>query len=76
MQYLTSQDASVRGIAAWVMGLLGAEEASPALVTLKKDEAALQLYIDRQIVECKVCKLAEEALDRLSSQSRKARRGL
>jgi hypothetical protein len=68
--YLTSQDASVRGIAAWVMGLLDAEEASPALVPLKKDEATLQLYIDRQIVECEVGRLAEEALERLSSRSR------
>jgi HEAT repeat protein len=67
MPYLASQDASVRGIAAWVIGWLGAEEAGPALVPLKKDEAALHLYIDRQIVECKVGKLAEEALERLSS---------
>jgi hypothetical protein len=67
MPYLTSQDAFVRGTAAWVMGLLGAEEAREALVALQKDETEIQLYIDRQIVRCKVGRLAAEALQRLSS---------
>lgn len=60
--YLKSRDAGIRGLAAWIMGLLGAEEARPCLEHLADDEARLQVYLERRLVEFSVKELAEEAL--------------
>ena len=51
LPYLGSPDANVRGLAAWIMGLLRAEEARPDLEQLTKDEAEVQLYIDRRLIK-------------------------
>lgn len=60
--YLDSSDATVRGLAAWIMGLLEVDEVRPSLEQLKKDESELKIYIDRRLIKCKVKELAEEAL--------------
>lgn len=62
--YLKSPDAAVRGHAAWIMGLLGVEEARPNLEQLKKDTAELQIYRDRKLIKVQVKDLAGE--DRLA----------
>ena len=60
--FLESPDATVRGLAAWTVGLLGAEPARPQLEALLGDEADVPLYIDgRLIVRC-VGDLAKDAL--------------
>lgn len=60
--YLESPDATVRGLAAWAVGLLGAEAARPQLEALLGDEAEVPLYIGgRLMVRC-VGDLAKEAL--------------
>nr|HID60004.1 HEAT repeat domain-containing protein [Desulfobacterales bacterium] len=46
-QYMKSPDETVRGLAAWIMGLLGVVEAGPALERLMEDNAVLQSYIGR-----------------------------
>ncbi len=61
-KYLQSQDATVRGLAAWTMGLLGAEEARLRLEGLLNDSAEVQLYLHHEIVSKRVTDLAKQAL--------------
>jgi HEAT repeat protein len=65
MGYLGAPDAGVRGTAAWVMGLLRAEEARAGLENLLDDGADLQLYVNETLVRRRVKELAREALERL-----------
>jgi len=67
--YLTSKDAAIRGLSAWVVGLIGMEEARSGLELLTEDEADLQVYIGRRGIKCQVKGLAKEALERLPSQT-------
>jgi len=66
--YLKSPDDTVRGLAAWIMGLLRAEEARPELEQLTEDETEVQMYIDRRLTKRRVKKLVDEALERLPVQ--------
>jgi hypothetical protein len=63
--YLQSSDASVRGHAAWLMGLLGVEKARSKLEQLKKDKAELQIYRNNKLIKTTVRELAEEAIGAL-----------
>lgn len=63
--YLESGDATVRGLAAWTIGLLGAEAACSQLESLLEDNAEIQLYLNRKLVACRVSELAEQALTAL-----------
>jgi len=63
--YLESSDATVRGLAGWIIGLLGTENARPSLETLTGDEAEIQVFIDSRIVILRVKDMAEEALGRI-----------
>lgn len=62
LPYLKSMDATVRGMAAWTFGLLGADVARPQLEALLVDEAEVSLYVDRRLVLRSVSDLAKEAL--------------
>ena len=59
---LGSTDATVRGLAALTLGLLGAEEARLELEDLSADDTEVHLYVDRQIGVRRVSELAEQAL--------------
>jgi HEAT repeat protein len=61
-KYLESSDATVRGLAAWASGLLGAQETRPRLQLLVNDDALLRLCIDNEFTQMRVRDLAEEAL--------------
>jgi len=61
--YLESTDANVRGLAAWVMGLLTVDDAGSQLRGLRNDKSQIQIYTDRGLVTCRVMDLAKEALD-------------
>lgn len=61
--YLESTDAHVRGLGAWVMGLLTVDDAVSQLQGLRNDESQIQMYTDRGLVTRRVMDLAEEALD-------------
>ena len=63
LPYLESTDATVRGLAARVMGLLAAQEAVSKLRGLKNDESQIQIYTDQGLVNQRVMDMAEEALD-------------
>jgi len=62
MQYLQSTDPAVRGLAAWLMGLLEAGDARTALEALTDDDAELSVYQNRKLINSCVKELAEEAL--------------
>jgi hypothetical protein len=67
--YLKSSDATVRGLAAWSIGLLGSEEASSELKPLLKDETKIQLYSGHKLLRRKVRELTKEALEKLSKST-------
>jgi hypothetical protein len=66
MPYLNSGDAFVRGLAAWVLGLLGAKEACPGLEQLAMDENLIDIYLDLKLIRRPVKDLATDALKRLN----------
>ena len=63
--YLKSGDANVRGLAAWIIGLIGASSARSGLEHLTRDEAEIQMYVDRKLIKQKVKELAAKALEKL-----------
>ncbi len=63
--YLDSPDATLRGLAVWVIGMLGPEEAGSRLEELRNDENQIRIYIGRRLIRRSVGDLAEEALKRL-----------
>ena len=62
LPYLQSGDSAVRGLAAWLMGLLEAGDARTALEALTDDDAELSVYQNRKLINSCVKELAEEAL--------------
>ncbi len=63
--YLESSDATVRGRAAWALGLLGASEARTKLEALLGDREEVRIYLDRELVRSSVGDLASQALNRI-----------
>ena len=63
--YLKSGDANVRGLAVWVMGLLGAEKARSELERLTEDEAEIDFYSRHEILKKQIKDLAQEALKKM-----------
>jgi hypothetical protein len=63
--FLSSSDPTVRGIASWVIGLIGVRAAREKLGQLRTDNSPIQVYFDRKLVQCSVKDLAEEAFMRL-----------
>ena len=66
--FLESEDGPVRGLAAWIMGLLNTEEARPYLERLRGDDVEVLMYIGSEIVNRRVTELAKEALAKIHSQ--------
>ena len=71
LPYLESLDATVRGLASWLMGLLGVGEATSRLQGLTHDRNQLQIYLDNQLTGCRVMDLAEEALNAIKEKRKK-----
>jgi hypothetical protein len=65
--YLNSGDADVRGLAAWITGLLGSDEARLVLEGLRDDESRILIYMEGIFVEYQVKDLAEQALDSINA---------
>jgi hypothetical protein len=61
---MRSNDAIHRGLAAWVSGALSSEITTPLLQDLVADEARITIFINMNLVESTVGKLAQEALSR------------
>jgi len=66
ISYLNSADATVRGLAVWVMGLLGAKDARSELELLTRDEAEIELYSGHKLLRKQVKELVQESLAKLS----------
>jgi hypothetical protein len=64
--YLDSKDATVRGLAAWALGLLGANTSRAKIKGLLGDNAAVEIYLNRKLIVRHVNDLAEETLEELS----------
>ena len=67
--YLESNDTSVRGLAAWALGLLQAKEAIPNLEKLSSDHGRVKHYLNRTFVDETVANLAEKALANIKKES-------
>ena len=68
MSFLRSPDSTVRGLAAWIMGLLKTKDACPYLERLIGDDVEVPMYTGRKIVIRRVTELVEEALSRIHSE--------
>ena len=66
LPYLASCDATVRGRAAWALGLTGTREAGAKLETLLEDCEEIGIYLDRELVRTSIRDLASQALARVS----------
>jgi hypothetical protein len=60
--FLSAEDAQLRGLAAWLLGLAGAHGARPRLEMLTADGAEVLLYLDWCEERCTVSELAGRAL--------------
>lgn len=60
--YLKSPDATVRGLATWVVGLLGLKEARSWLQRHKNDKSQIQIYMKRSLITCRVMDMVKQAL--------------
>jgi HEAT repeat protein len=67
--YLNSSDSTVRGLAAWGLGLLRAHEAIPGLENLVSEKSLITYYSDRAFVTDTVGGLAEKALASINKAS-------
>jgi len=64
--YLGSDDATVRGRAAWALGLIGTREAGANLERIRDDREEVRIYLDRELLRSSVGELASQALARIS----------
>lgn len=64
LPFMRSNDAIHRGLAAWVFGALSSEIKTPLLQDLVTDEARIKIFINMNLVESTVGKLAQEAISR------------
>ena len=63
LPYLNSNDQGVRGLSAWIMGLLRLEEVMPALKKLMDDKSEFETCINGRVITKSVGELAGEALE-------------
>jgi hypothetical protein len=62
---LKAEDAMLRGLAAWAIGMIGAHEARSRITPLLRDDAEVEVYLDRKLRVCRVRDLAQQALGKL-----------
>ena len=67
LPFLKSPDAALRGLTAWALGLLGAQEAYLGIEGLLGDPSAVEIYRDRKFGVLPVMNFATEALARLKN---------
>ena len=66
---LADEDGANRGLAAWVLGLLGVAQARAGLEALAGDEAEVALFLDGELVRSTTAQLARQALARLDART-------
>jgi len=65
LSFLEARDATLRGLAVWALGLLGAREARSLMERLANDGDRIAIYRDRKIKIYQVKDLAKEALEKI-----------
>jgi hypothetical protein len=65
--YLKSNDVVKRGLAIWIVGMLGIESSLPILDKFKNDEAEIQLYMNQGLLKRKIKDLSLEAISKIKS---------
>ncbi|MBW1759734.1 MAG: HEAT repeat domain-containing protein, partial [Deltaproteobacteria bacterium] len=63
--FLKSRNVTLRGLAVWVLGLIGAKKAVSEIEPLLDDPKILEIYLYGRLKPCCVKDLAEEALKRI-----------
>jgi hypothetical protein len=63
-QYLDFPTATLRGLAAWIMGWIETESADSKLEKLQQDEAEFQFYEDQKLTLRRVMDVAGEAIEK------------
>jgi hypothetical protein len=66
--FLNSPDAAVRGLAAWVAGLIKAREAEKPLEKLLSDDTSIQILRNGIIVTLRIREFAKEAWERIQEK--------
>jgi len=66
LSFLAATDSTLRGLAVWALGLLGAREARSGIDPLIADTGKAEIYMDRRLEILPVSDLAQEALARIS----------
>ncbi|MBW1980447.1 MAG: hypothetical protein JRJ12_04450, partial [Deltaproteobacteria bacterium] len=66
--FLSSEDASLRGLSAWLLGILGAEESLDSLQGLLDDDSEIFLYQEGRQKLFRVKELAQEALTAIAAR--------
>ncbi|MDP2848525.1 MAG: HEAT repeat domain-containing protein [Humidesulfovibrio sp.] len=64
---LADEDGANRGLAAWVLGLLGAAQAADGLAALADDASEVALFLDGELLRTTAGSLAQEALERFGA---------
>ena len=72
--FLQSQDPTVRGIAAWVAGLVRASEVRPELKNLQDDDSEIPIYMNRMLIRQKVKDLCKDSMKILDSSLKESDR--
>jgi HEAT repeat protein len=67
--YLDSPDSTVKGLAAWALGLLQSKEASSTIKKLINDPTPVRIYLNRTFVADTVGGLAHKALANIIKKS-------
>ncbi|HUU39660.1 MAG TPA: HEAT repeat domain-containing protein [Desulfatiglandales bacterium] len=65
MPFLDAKDGTLKALAAWALGLLGAEKARRKIESLAMDETEIEIYVDRALKTWLLKDLAKEALKRI-----------
>lgn len=60
--FLEAEDATLRGLAIWAIGMIGGHEARSRITSLLRDDAEVEMYLDRKLRVCRVRDLAEKVL--------------
>jgi hypothetical protein len=66
---LEAEDPTLKGLAVWALGVLGAREARSLIVSLMDHEAEVEIYLNGELTRCRVKDLAKEALQRIGHVS-------
>ena len=60
--YITAKDPNIRGLAVWIAAALPSSQLVRHIEKLKEDETVIRLYLNEQLTECPISRLAKSAL--------------